>query len=532
MPTAKQQAKEQIEFPRYMAAYSRQNRVAFKYLRDVPKALQPLLGRKRWDLSLGSKFDQAKIKCEAYTKEHDQLIARLGSDDGAREHVSTRNSGTAALAAEHILNQRLEHHYVAFDGEALSISTTKPHDDAIVIAGEAGPEQELWRQTEAVLSRSGQMPTDIAIKTLSNFAAYAFGDTSHLASEVSDPIGAKLTELLQPARPTAIGSAAVYDALHTALNSRLAELIGQSKESDGYRLSSLRERYFKLNNSSAATMRSYRGKIDTMTDKLGDLPLHQFTPEKLRLYRDHLLEEGLKPESVAQYFAPVKAIMRWAISEELVPGFDAMPTDKVKMPRAGTHIEATRWQRFDDGEIKRVWGLLQKAWGPDSRYDPDRQEAFKWAFRVALYTAARPVEVFRMKPESVTPDSIYITETKTGISRTLPMTMHLTGFHEFMQAGGWKLGKTKPESVAGTMSDSFTKAIRQAGFTNDRHVLYSTKDTLVDRLQRAGHSDDVIRGITGHVSGQGQLRNYKTRLNDTPEGLAMLRKALDAVEYW
>lgn len=33
------------------------------------------------------------------------------------------------------------------------------------------------------------------------------------------------------------------------------------------------------------------------------------------------------------------------------------------------------------------------------------------------------------------------------------------------------------------MSDSFTKIIRKAGLTNDRHVLYSTKDTLVDRLE-------------------------------------------------
>jgi Txe/YoeB family toxin of Txe-Axe toxin-antitoxin module len=111
------------------------------------------------------------------------------------------------------------------------------------------------------------------------------------------------------------------------------------------------------------------------------------------------------------------------------------------------------------------------------------------------------------------------------------LSRHIAGFHDFMHTKGWKL-TGKPESLAGTMSDSFTKAIRAAGFTSDRHVLYSAKDTLVDRLQRAGRSDDVIRGITGHVSGQGHLRNYKTRLNDTPEGLAMLREALDAIEYW
>ncbi len=323
----------------------------------------------------------------------------------------------------------------------------------------------------------------------------------------------------------------LYTAMQAALNARLAELVGQSVESDEYRLSALQEKYFKLQNSSDATKRSYKNKNKRLTDYLGDLPLHQFTPEKLRLHRDYLLDEGLKPDSVAEYFAPAKAIMRWVLSEELVPGFDAMPTDKVSMPRNDTPIEETRWQRFDDDEIKRVWDVAQQCWGAGSRYNEDRQAAFKMAFRVALYTAARPVEIFRLKPENVTPEYIHITETKTKISRKLPLSKHIADFHSFMQDRGWKLNG-KPESAAGTMSDSFTKAIRAAGFTNDRQVLYSTKDTLVDRLQRAKHSDDVIRGITGHVSGQGHLRNYKTRLNDTPEGLSILREALDAVEYW
>ncbi|WP_027237202.1 site-specific integrase [Leisingera caerulea] len=507
MPTAKQQAKEQIEFPRYMAAYSRQNRVAFKYLRDVPKALQPLLGRKRWDLSLGSKFDQAKVKCEAYTKEHDRIIALL-KDSESRSDVIRRGIEDFSAAK---LRDDIEDYPDSF---ALS-----------------------WRDTEEHLIGAAKLSPQYERESLAAFAWQAFGDRSHI-DQIKEPSPVLKEALSLPVATPPDGgdtmSQALYAAMQTVLNDRLSELVGKSKESDAYRLSSLRERYFKLNNSSAATMRSYRGKIDAMTDKLGDLPLHQFTPEKLRLYRDHLLEEGLKPDSVAQYFAPVKAIMRWAISEELVPGFDAMPTDKVKMPRNDTPVEESRWQRFDDDEIKHVWGLVQEAWGPESKYTPERQEAFKWAFRVALYTAARPVEIFRMKPENVMPDFITMTtgDVKTRISRKLPLTKHLSGFFEFMQDGGWNLGKAKPESVAGTMSDSFTKSIRAAGFTNDRQVLYSTKDTLVDRLQRAGHSDDIIRGITGHVSGQGQLRNYKTRLNDTPEGLAMLRTALDAITYW
>jgi integrase len=493
-----------IPLPRYITAYRRQKRVAYKYQRDVPKALQPLLDRKRWEHSLGSDLATALDRGRAYTAEHNRIIGLL-SDNASLSDVVRK--GVERIAAAKM----------AEDIEEAPVALAMS-----------------WRDTEDHMTGAGKLSPQYERESLATFALQAFGDKSHI-DQIEDPSPMLQAALSLPvALPPSGGdtmSLALYTAMQKVLNDRLAVLVGVSKESDEYRLSALREKYFKLNNCSAGTIRNYRGKIDAMTRKIGDLPLHQITPEKLRDYRDHLLEKGHKPDSVAQYFAPVKAIMRWAISEDLVPNFDAMPTDKVKMPRGGAHVEETRWQRFDDEEIKKVWGVVQKAWGPDSRYDADRQAAFKWAFRVALYTAARPVEIFRMKPENVTAENIHLTETKTRISRKLPLSKHLDGFYEYMQDGGWKLNG-KPESASSTMSDSFTKAIRAAGFTNSRHVLYSAKDTLVDRLQRAGRSDDVIRGITGHVSGQGQLRNYKTRLNDTPEGLAMLREALDAVVYW
>ncbi|KJS40322.1 MAG: hypothetical protein VR71_23740 [Roseovarius sp. BRH_c41] len=484
-----------------MSPVRRREHVAYKYQRDVPKALHTLLGRKRWDLSLGGDLTKATARCAAYTAEHDRIIALLANPDSRSEVVR--------LGVESITAAKLR-------------DDIEETPDALALT---------WRDTEEHMKGAANLRR-YEYESLAGFAWQAFGDRSHidLIKEPS-PVLQEVLKLTAAQPPSGGVERALYDAMRTALNARLTELSGQSKQNDEYRLSALREKYFKLNNCSDATKRSYRGKIDRLTSFAGDLPLTMITPEKLRLYRDYLLEEGLKADSVAQYFAPPKAVMRWALSEELVPGFDALPIDKVKMPRNDTPIEEARWQRFDDDEIKKVWAIVQKAWGPDSRYDADRQEAFKWAFRVALYTAARPVEIFRLKAENVTPNFISLTETKTRISRKLPLSKHIAGFYDFMHLKGWNL-TGKPESVAGTMSDSFTKAIRAAGFNNDRHVLYSAKDTLVDRLQRAGRSDDVIRGITGHVSGQGHLRNYKTRLNDTPEGLAMLREALDAVEYW
>jgi integrase len=495
----------------------------YRYKRKVPLALRDLLRRDQWNYSLGRDLEPAHEKWFEYKKRHDTLIDRLKSGDPVERAQATADAVTIR-AADHVAAMERLQKGGPRPGLIATPITHEEHEqaeeeNAAAIEGV----QNLWAQTAEVMEDAEGTPNEY--RRLATHLFMAFGDITYTEG---DPVA---PDALRPVPPLG-GQRRLWDMLRAALLSRLEQIAPGVIGDDEHRLPALRERYYKLHNSSAATQRSYRTKIDRMTAFMGDLTLQQITPDLLRLYRDYLMDEGLKPDSVAQYFAPVAAIMRWAISEELVPDFDNLPTTKVKMPRAGTHIEDARWQRFNDEEIKKVWAVALKAWGPESRYDPNRQESFKWAFRVALYTAARPVEIFRMKSENVTADSIFITETKTGISRTLPLSKHLVGFHEFMQAGGWKLGKTRPESVAGTMSDSFTKAIRRAGFKNDRHVLYSAKDTLVDRLQRAGHSDDVIRGITGHVSGQGQLRNYKTRLNDTPEGLAMLREALDAIEYW
>ena len=91
---------------------------------------------------------------------------------------------------------------------------------------------------------------------------------------------------------------------------------------------------------------------------------------------------------------------------------------------------------------------------------------------------------------------------------------------------------TKPDSLARAFTTAFSKVIRAGGLTHDRHVLYSTKDTLVDRLQRLGMTDDVIRGIIGHLGGQGKLRHYKTPLGQSKHGMEQMRTALDAIVYW
>ena len=170
-------------------------------------------------------------------------------------------------------------------------------------------------------------------------------------------------------------------------------------------------------------------------------------------------------------------------------------------------------------------------------------------FRVLLHTGMRPVELFHLTADNVKGDVLHIKYTKTKTARRIPLAATLSELPAFLATGGFaaelEAGKTairrgkiygqptKPDSIARAYTSAFSSVIRAGGLTNDRHVLYSAKDTLVDRLQRQdGMNDDVIRGVIGHVSGQGKLRHYKTQLGDTPQGLALMRKHLDAIVYW
>lgn len=154
------------------------------------------------------------------------------------------------------------------------------------------------------------------------------------------------------------------------------------------------------------------------------------------------------------------------------------------------------------------------------------------AVRVMLYTGLRPAEVFRLTTADVEGGILTIRRTKTT-PRKLPITDHLDDLPDFLADDGFTRELDRSKTIAVTMSDNFREVIRAAGFENDRHVLYSLKDTLVDRLQRQdGMTDDVIRGIIGHVVGQGKLWHYKTPFGETTHGRATMKKALDAITYW
>ncbi len=518
---------------------------AYKYARRVPKAMQGLIGRTVWDFSLGSEINAAIARAQAYTAEHDALIATLSTPDG-REKLARRQEQSVGAAT---LTLPL----------TLAREASKPDaSELLKLAADAAASQiapglqldvsaSVWRRTEEAMQQARTLPAKAERDKLALFAAYAFGDRSYLeAQAVDDPFGNMLVETLQPTRPVDKTGAMFWDAYKAALDARLAELMPETRVDSSLCILNLMEVYAATKRPQ--TRRAYIDKVRRLTDAQGNHPPTYYTKDRLQEHRDMLVKEGVGAPTIAKHFETLKTLWRWAVREKSALAGLSFPD--IVMPDITTTVEDTRWQAFDDDQIKQVWRLLNDAWGPegDSKLSPSRRAAFLMGFRVLLHTGMRPVELFFLNADSAKNGELHIKYTKTATARRIPLAKALSDLPGFLAAGGFaaelEAGKTairqgkvygqatKPDSLARAFTSAFSSVIRAGGLTNDRHVLYSTKDSLVDRLQRQGATDDVIRGIIGHVGGQGKLRHYKTPLGQSQHGMAQMRKALDAIAYW
>lgn len=498
----------------------------YRYYRKVPLPLQGLLRREVWHHSLGRDHARAIESWFELKREHDSLIERL--KDGDQEAVT---DAVNRRVTDHFAATERLHSHGPRPGQKVSKATpeeieTHRQEDEAAIAGI----QNLWRQTGEVMEDAEGAQNEY--RRLATHLLLAFADDSYSSNTVTTP------EALTPIPPLG-GERRLWDLLHSALRQRLEEIAPMGvTDSEEHRISHLLERYISLQGVSENTARAYRGKVRALTTRLGDRPLPHYNKARLQAFRDLLIEETddstgevkRKASTVVQHFAPLKALWRWAADE--VDELNDLQFPAIRLPRPGETVDEIRWQAFDDKQIKRVWSLLNDHWGPDSesKMKPARREAFLMAVKVMLYTGLRPSEVFKLDPSNVSGDVLLVRETKTT-GRRLPICKHLSDFPGFLARGGFNGERSK--TIARTFSDNFVSIIRAAGITNDRLVLYSLKDTLVERLQRQeGMSDDVIRGIIGHVGGQGNTRHYKTRFGDTSHGMERMRRALDAIEYW
>ena len=509
----------------------------WRYIRRVPQDVQNSIGKAWWRASLGRDRITAKAKAKRLEREHDDLIASLRDPESdarlnmARDRTKAR---MAQLEAQKAPDGRDDQGNPESGGTP--DTDAQPADTGTVESVLAG----VWKRIPEVLEASESDTPEFRTHRLATLAAMAFGDQSRV--QIDD---------LPPALPPAGKVAAMQHAAHKTMLTEVLEELDPTPVSTPaeLNLSAVLNKYLDLKKRRGNTESSYRKKVARFLSFMGgkDQPLDAYTTQNMRDYRDHL-NQDLKPDSVRQYFAALKTLWAWAPEE--YDDYKDLTFPRVTMPERDSTVEDDRWQAFTDAQIKEVWRLVNGAWGPDakSRLTPSRRASFLMCVRVMLYTGLRPVEVWHLTADNIEGDTLVIKHTKTKARRTLPLSKHLADLPAFLEAGGFaneltaNVGRVyggvvqtepaTPKSVEGTMRDAFHTIIREGGINHPKLVLYSLKDTLIRRLQALDVSDDLMRGVIGHSTGQKALRNYKTPFGQSAEGVRKMREALDAITYW
>jgi integrase len=200
----------------------------------------------------------------------------------------------------------------------------------------------------------------------------------------------------------------------------------------------------------------------------------------LKAYRDALDDDpALNRTSVNTYMTPLRTLFKWAVNEGYT---ETDPTLGVQTLNDKRTIEDRQWKPFNDSQIRTVWNVVQEGWGPEgtSRLSEPRRATFLMVFRVLLWTGMRPAEVFILTPDDGLEDRIDAKETKTG-PRTVALADAIKDFPAFIASDTWstpmkeeKWGNGNVTNLQRTISESFTKLIRDAGLNNPKHVLYNT----------------------------------------------------------
>jgi integrase len=434
------------------------------------------------------------------------------------------------------------------------------------------PREQAWRETASVIDQSAALPDPLAHDAMSLFRAQAFGGTAEAASlpvalrvdadgvlrlGVSMPASAPLRSAFEagaqvPPRPTGADTY-IYSAMQSAVDARIKE-VAPKDSTNPMRLSALVGPLSVDAGHRAASAAGLRRKVKRFTDHAGDKPLTEYTHADLIAYRDALRGDGLKEASLNQYVAALKWV--WGAAPDRWPDeYGAVTFPRLKLRRVKEDVQETRWKAFTDDQMVKIGEAMGRLWGPeaDSRLTPSRRRAFTMAVKVMLYTGLRPVEVFHLTTENIVGQTIRIKYTKTHAGRTLPLSKHLSDLPAFLAEGGFKaeLAAAKNDLYGGEVRGSdatpaaLAKSLRRyfydvreaAGITDPKQVLYSLKDTLVRRLQMIFKEKgipvtyDTIRDVIGHKH-KGALAHYVTLTGDMDDGLALIREALDAIEYW
>lgn len=495
----------------------------WKYQRDVPAALHDVLGRSRWDYSLGSDYTQAVARCSDLRRQHDREIVESLRMVAVAGEVDKKTVAAYEKAAQ----------------KSLPTVTTGV---VATVTDAPAPAVELWRNSEKVLEQARSKVPEIEWQRLAMFAASAFGDGSYIARRhgAGEMLGVQIFAAVE--RPAAGVARQMWDAYKGLLDDRLSVLSPHIDPDDPARITAVLTKYAKAKALAPATVRTYTKRVRYFVDVYGDLRMQDITKAMLKEYRDTVAKTK-EPTSVTQYLSPICAILNYAADEDLIA---ISPGAKLKMVKDSKSIEERKALPFTVQQVRDILKEANTRWAddaPKSKLTLERRRLYRHTLRAMLHTGTRPHELWRLEPaDAGTHDQngwvgrgLDIRDTKSGV-RLIPCPAQAVAFADLVVAGGLNClspdGDRLPterevmQRVSGFSDKQFTPILVKLGIKRDRVSYMSTRPTFVTRLQKIGADDGLIQNVIGHVGTAKMLRHYKS-----PAEMDAMLAAMEQVVY-
>ena len=451
-------------------------------------------------------FSKAVQLVVTWAEEHDALIARL-RDPGELEKESNRATQRADAEFRHgmaelglpeffeMAEQRPgeKRYYPKVNLPRPWQAAAKLLADADAIrAGRPPPQHmidEIDRRVQAV--EIGEAPTYDVV--LPDYAPVTQHLGAILDSELRDAIRVKIDgpveklgdldylDLLRGAFEVGFGPGVLppdgrddreeYDYIKRKLERKISDLLP-----DPNTITQVAERYYKFNGIRQVTQRKYRRNIAFLVDQVGDVPIQHVSPGDLRTLRDALLDRML-PASVQAVFTPIKGLFGYALDDQLI---EVNPTHGVKLPKDRRPIEERKWLPFTPDEFRRIMVGIDDIWGRDVQgLSDERRIAVQMIVRVLAFTAMRPIEVLRLRPEDVNESYISVTGSKAeGSTRVIPLHPEIGDFAGWVTAGGLDIFSHIQKDPVEPVRYNFLQLIRKklpSPIIDPRKSLYSLR---------------------------------------------------------
>lgn len=514
--------------------YLKVDRGRYFYQRRVPLDLQPLLGP-RWLIACGDVTLAKAIQIiVTQAEEHDQLIGSLRTEDG-RARFLIEEEQAHRVVSEAWANKQSSRRLVLVPG---------PGDRGLI---EIDGNTEFRRSVGALLSdldreRAGEIPNatiiaqfyqGIAKALRADIDAHAIivPDFKVLRDALEEVLsdGVKVDVQFTAPMPPRMHTLEYLDQLKTlhdyafgpdSLRPKLADDIDEYeliKRKLERRISSVSpatdtitavlERSMDHNSIRDNTRRKYRRDTARLVRLIGDVPVGHIRPENLRRLRDQEAP-SMKPASLHAIFTPIKSMLNYAFRNQIIQN---NPMLGLTLPTDRRTVEEQKWRKFDPYQITRILDSVDDIWGQRVRgLADDRRIVIRMVVRVLAYTAMRPIEVLRLRPEDVEPRLIRITGSKNeGSDRVFPLHPAILDFHEFVHGGSMSTFRSSETDPVTPVRHKFDKLIHvnlNPPITDPKQVFYSLRSTFQNAMRRAGAPIDVRRAILGHKEA-GALRH-------------------------